>query len=882
NCNNQQDEGLTFTDYYPDSDGDGYGAGSAAAQRSCIPVGGKVTNNQDCDDTRAGVHPGAPETCNAQDDDCDSQTDEGLTFLSYYPDGDGDGFGSSSAAPVSACAVPAGKVTDRTDCDDVTSYVHPGAVELCNTRDDNCDGLVDNGVVTQSYYPDVDGDGYGAQGSAAQPSCSPVAGKVANNTDCNDNNSSIRPGAAETCNGADDNCNAQTDEGLTFLSYYPDLDSDGYGASGSVAQSSCRAVTGKVTNNTDCNDGNTQIRPGVAETCNGVDDNCNAQTDEGLTFVSYYPDADSDTYGSSTAAAQSACSPVAGMLTSRTDCNDGVASIHPGAAEACNSADDDCDGTTDEGNPGGGATCNTGQAGVCQAGTVTCQGGALSCLRNLSPSAELCDNLDNDCNNQVDETFANKGLACTAGVGVCQRSGSYVCTADKTATVCNAVAGPPTAASCDALDNDCDGTVDEPYLSSTSNLGTTAWQDLELTPYYYSAGSCAGGVNGTGTDALAGGAMAMSVGSGGILLQRLDTNGNPLGSTSSATSLTYSDVAIAQAGDGYLIAGIWSASPEIDIYYLDSAGTSRVYLYSQFKPGTGNSIDSLRMVRGNGKRVSLVWREVINGATPATRLLLARMEPWWDGVSWSIRNAGGAASPITSTALPVAATVMAGVGADSTHQDWVATQTCPSAATLRPMAVAYLTSASSLNYFTMNEDGSAKGVETVVRTTSGTQTLAEPEVAFFRSAAADHWFVGYVTPDTGATAQSDLDYWLTTSPSWHYAYLQYATENGAASIRRPRATVSSTRILFTALRYVVDASAFKRQVMTRKIDFTGAKDPGSSSVELSATQGACGTDPACRPGDKDGLANWAAKDKLYYSGSGGTPAGAFASSLTCQ
>jgi hypothetical protein len=313
---------------------------------------------------------------------------------------------------------------------------------------------------------------------------------------------------------------------------------------------------------------------------------------------------------------------------------------------------------------------------------------------------------------------------------------------------------------------------------------------------------------------------------------------------------------------------------EIDLYFMaGSDGTKRAYLWSQFN--TGNTLDSLRVVRGNGKRVTLLWREAGVG------LKLARVEPCFNGSIWEIKGPGCGA--ITSTTLVAGAAVPAGLGADSAHDDWSASQTCPSTATLRKVGVGYLTTVTSLNQFTVNEDGSGKSAEAVARTETSPRTLAQPEVAFFRSASADQWFVAYVTKNpNGSPANADLNYWLTTSPGWQYAYLQYATENGVDSIERPRASVTASRVWVSGHRYVPDASTFKRQVMTRTIDFAGVKDPTSTSVEVSATSGACGAAPACRPGDKYGLANWAPFGKVYFSGAGGNPVGTFAASLVCQ
>ena len=148
------------------------------------------------------------------------------------------------------------------------------------------------------------------------------------------------------CNGIDDNCSNQIDEGL-LSTYYADTDVDGYGDAGSSVQA-CSQPAGYVTTNTDCNDSNAAVNPGATEVCNGVDDNCNNQIDEGLTFTNYYVDTDGDGYGAGTAT--NACSQPAGYVTTNTDCNNSNAAVNPGTTESCNTAyDDNCNGLINEG-----------------------------------------------------------------------------------------------------------------------------------------------------------------------------------------------------------------------------------------------------------------------------------------------------------------------------------------------------------------------------------------------------------------------------------------------------------------------------------------------------------------------------------------------------
>jgi hypothetical protein len=107
------------------------------------------------------------------------------------------------------------------DCDDGDPSVHPGATEICNDIDDNCDGSVDEGCTT--YYRDADGDGFGDP-SDSTTATSPPAGYVANSGDCDDTDASVYPGASESCNGVDDDCDGAVDEGCTLL--YRDVDGE--------------------------------------------------------------------------------------------------------------------------------------------------------------------------------------------------------------------------------------------------------------------------------------------------------------------------------------------------------------------------------------------------------------------------------------------------------------------------------------------------------------------------------------------------------------------------------------------------------------------------------------------------------------------------------
>jgi cysteine-rich repeat protein len=180
-----------------DPDGDGWGVG-----RECL--------GPDCDEARRDVNPGAAEVCDGIDNNCNGQIDEGLPTQRYWVDADGDGFGAPGPG-VERCGPGPGWARNSDDCDDTRADTFPGAPELCDGRDNNCDGRADEGIESQ-VWPDADGDGFGDARAPAQTGC-PRPGFAASNTDCDDTNNAIRPGATEVCNGRDMNCDGQIDNG---------------------------------------------------------------------------------------------------------------------------------------------------------------------------------------------------------------------------------------------------------------------------------------------------------------------------------------------------------------------------------------------------------------------------------------------------------------------------------------------------------------------------------------------------------------------------------------------------------------------------------------------------------------------------------------------
>jgi len=198
-------------------------------------------------------------------------------------------------------------------------------------------GPEDTPCTKQTYYLDADGDGYGTDDYTIEE-CEPKDGYIAQNGDCDDSNAAIHLGATEICNGIDDNCDGNIDEGLDCITFYSDNDGDGFGDENNTMIGSGTPPEGWVLWTGDCDDTNAQINVLVDEISgNGIDDNCNGIIDE----VTRYIDADGDGYGSQ----QQAAGP---GVFNNLDCDDTNASVHPYQAEIVgNSIDDNCNGNAD-------------------------------------------------------------------------------------------------------------------------------------------------------------------------------------------------------------------------------------------------------------------------------------------------------------------------------------------------------------------------------------------------------------------------------------------------------------------------------------------------------------------------------------------------------
>jgi len=322
-----------FVTTHPDLDGDGFGD-SSGPERTCGIPKGRVENSGDCDDTNELSHLDADEICDELDNNCDGQVDEDLPFQVWYPDADADGYGAGTAS-VETCLPPDGSVATGDDCDDSTAAVNPGAIEICDGQDNDCDMLIDDedddvDVNTmETFYGDVDEDGYG-DFLTPMDACQIPPYTADNGEDCDDADANVNPGMLEVCNDVDDNCDTLVDEDdptidpALLTSFYEDLDGDGWGDVLAPIQA-CDQGPGVVDNFDDCDDNDFLLGPPG----------------------DWYADGDNDGFGFGPAVEYNTCVPVDPTLVpdgQGLDCDDTNGAINPLAVEICGDGiDSNCD-----------------------------------------------------------------------------------------------------------------------------------------------------------------------------------------------------------------------------------------------------------------------------------------------------------------------------------------------------------------------------------------------------------------------------------------------------------------------------------------------------------------------------------------------------------
>ncbi|MBL8685021.1 MAG: hypothetical protein JNK05_37945 [Myxococcales bacterium] len=421
----------------------------------------------DCDDNNPRRNPSAREVCDSMgtDEDCNPCTVAEVTLNGMGGDGDRDedGFFNqncfnriATGAPVPMCAAPrdndagadaseggaasvervrvSATMVTGTDCADDPAASgagrYPGALEVCNGLDDNCDGVRDEDL-EQTYLRDRDGDGFGAanaMGADVVRGCSAPMGFALSPGDCDDSRADINPGAREVCDlmaNRDENCNGTAEEDCNC---------------GSVGTTrTCCSAQGIET----CTMTTGGTRWGMCtamrstEVCNNRDDDCNDLVDEGLR-INCFPDNDNDGYAAANATTQSVCPitrPERGNCPANytnvaptpgnVDCNDSSPMEAPRLADVCDTIDNDCNAATTDGSMDSrvGTSC-TGGAGTgrCAAGTNVCTTTGIVCRRNV-PVLEMCNAQDDDCDGTLDEptcvhaTFNGAGEQVVTGYG---------------------------------------------------------------------------------------------------------------------------------------------------------------------------------------------------------------------------------------------------------------------------------------------------------------------------------------------------------------------------------------------------------------------------------------------------------------------------------
>jgi hypothetical protein len=462
---------------FTDGDGDGFGGGEE--QVGC-PGAGMADVGGDCDDALPEVHPEALETCNTIDDNCDGAIDETGGSEIWLADADGDGFGEPSSAAVRCEGPGLSQVTG--DCDDGDFDINPDAEEVCNGADDDCDGIADNNATdATTWYGDVDGDGFGFDGVTTN-ACTPPPGYAPEGGDCDDGDSAQNPAAVEVCDGVDNDCDSETDEGLA-VPHYKDTDEDGWGNADDGEISTCDglAPAGYSPLDGDCDETDDGVNPGAIDGCNGVDDDCDGTVDEDLTFVTIYRDLDGDGFGDDATAVEDCSGTIpAGWVVTPGDCDDSAFTANPDGVEVCDDLDNDCDGGVDEDFPfytvyadddRDGWGDETTPAVVCAdaAGWVDVPGDCDDADPSSYPAApEACDLVDNDCDSIVDEdlVFSSYWLDsdgdtwgdATTAVTDCTAPSGYAVRPDDCDDA-DGLINPGATERCNLLDDDCDGVI---------------------------------------------------------------------------------------------------------------------------------------------------------------------------------------------------------------------------------------------------------------------------------------------------------------------------------------------------------------------------------------------------------------------------------------
>lgn len=389
------------------------------------------------------------EECDGLDNDCDGEVDE--DFI-WFVDADGDGFGLAGTGTVQCIPPSSGFSQTEGDCNDTNPLVFPDAPDACadaDGLDNDCDGEIDEDGF-QTWYADLDGDGFGTTATATV-SCLPLPDHSLTDGDCDDDNTAINPGEQELCDGVDNDCDLVVDDGFQW---YPDTDGDGWGDLEGVMVISCVPVPGHSQVIDDCDDNNADLTA-IGQPCddgnpNTIGDAVNANcfcigASNGNCPPGEVPDCNGH------------CAPIDWIGDGV--CDDGQFE-HEGVnifftcaeynfdngdcancvTEVCDGADNDCDGQVDEdfiwfvdadgdghGDPNSmGVICEPPATGFSQS-PDDCDDTNAAIYMN---AVEICDGFDNDCNGITDgitqdfQSGCSDPMACNYDPGaVCDTGG---------------------------------------------------------------------------------------------------------------------------------------------------------------------------------------------------------------------------------------------------------------------------------------------------------------------------------------------------------------------------------------------------------------------------------------------------------------------------